>query len=264
MSKAKRLQALSDSRAHHDVALGYVHPDQVDAAWHTSMMQLQRHDLMGPRRLFGEIHIGSGPRIAHSRNMVVSHFLGTSAEWLLMIDTDMVFGEDLLDRLLEVADPEGCPIVGGLCFSGGKTARVNPTLYVASVDDDGLPVVGIVTDYPRDTLVQVDATGAACLLVHRSVYEKLHETWGEKTVNPWFAETEHAMREFGEDITFCMRARQAGFPIRVHTGIQVGHRKTHILSEDTFTEQQLREQAGTQEEFERRHFEALGLLEKAA
>jgi GT2 family glycosyltransferase len=33
----------------------------------------------------------------------------------------------------------------------------------------------------------------------------------------------------GEDLTFCLRAAAAGYPIHVHTGVQVGHMKSTTL-----------------------------------
>jgi len=36
-------------------------------------------------------------------------------------------------------------------------------------------------------------------------------------------------RRVGEDLSFCLRARSAGVPVNVHTGVQVGHVKSRML-----------------------------------
>jgi hypothetical protein len=44
---------------------------------------------------------------------------------------------------------------------------------------------------------------------------------------PWFAESGSAElgAEYGEDVTFCLRAGVLGFKLHVHTGVEVGHIK---------------------------------------
>ncbi len=42
---------------------------------------------------------------------------------------------------------------------------------------------------------------------------------------PWYAEEVYDGVPDGEDWTFCRRVRAAGFPVKVHTGVVVGHYK---------------------------------------
>jgi hypothetical protein len=88
--------------------------------------------------------------------------------------------------------------------------------------------VGI-ADYPVNALVDVAATGSACILIHRSVFEAIREeygdTWYDRVPNPYVGELH------GEDISFCLRAGALGFPVHVHTGIRTTHLK-HIWLSD--------------------------------
>lgn len=225
------------------VFLGYVHGDHVDAAWHNSMMALLWHDHQNDRRLLGHggyIQVGSGPRIASSRNKVVRNFLaqGPAAEWLLGVDTDMVAPPETLDRMLEIVDPVEVPMLGALCFAGGKGALQYPTVYGLTVED-GVPKSHRIIDVPEDTLVKVDGTGAAYTLIHRTVFERVYEKWSHSAY-PWYAETEYNGEEFGEDITFCLRVRQCDIPIHVHTGIEASHRKYTELNLASYKRQQER------------------------
>ena len=188
----------------------------------------------------GYNYVEGGPRIASARNRLVRDFLSSDrykdVEWLLMLDADMVFDETLLPALFDgVRDGDGTvvrPIVGGLCIGGGHASSF-PTMYeiVDPKTNDGEPVRTI-TDFRIGDVVPVDATGAACLLVHRSVYEKMGETFPEPV--PWFAESIYLGREFGEDWTFCLRAGRLGYPIVVNTNAQVGHMKPMMMTPESW------------------------------
>ena len=176
-------------------------------------------------RLRGVLPKRSGPRIAAGRNSVVEHFLALDADWLFMVDDDMEFAADAVDQLMRAADPQERPIVGGLAIAGGRDGWF-PTLTVVTTDG----VISRVTDYPPDALVPVDATGAACLLVHRSVFEKMAQEFPRPW--QWFQETSYGEVAVGEDITFCLRARALGFPTFIHTGVKFGHSKQVLVTEE--------------------------------
>lgn len=216
-----------------------------------------QHDASRGRHLCdggGRILMSSGPRIAEARSQIVDVFFGDpvikdSASWLLMIDSDMVFGPDLVERLLAIADAKERPIVGGLCFAGGRDHDPYPTIYketlTAGSNGEEFPAIEPIRDYPDDTLCKVGATGAACLMVHRQVFVAMSHPYpkgfgtmpdGRKNPYPWFAENHVAPNEepIGEDIIFCRRAAQLGIPIHVHTGIKLGHVKSYVLDEGWF------------------------------
>lgn len=222
------------------VAVSFIHPGDVAGGFCISMA----HTILKDRRHGRISHIighETSPRIAEGRSKIVDDFLNeTDAMWLLMADADMVWDWEAFDLLCRHANPETVPIIGGLCFGGGRSWEGNkpnifPTIYRFVKEGKGL-VTEIVHDYPRDTLIPVGATGAAFMLVHRSVFHKLQKLLrkdanGDPNPYPWFAEIVHKGRAVGEDITFCMRAQAAGFPIHVHTGARIGHRKSMLLTE---------------------------------
>jgi hypothetical protein len=140
-----------------------------------------------------------GSNLSAPRNTLVRRFLEYGlADWMLMLDTDMVFRPDLLERLLEHADPVEAPIVGGLCFGFDDKGDIQPTLF-GLVGDEGSPQVIRYHEWPPDSMFQVAATGAACLLIHKSVFEAIRDVrvpsrGGRAGFNdgfPWFQETEH-------------------------------------------------------------------------
>lgn len=220
------------------VVLGYVHPTEVSASFHKSVLSLVVHDFNHDKHLAnggGEISRYSSANISNARNGIVRIFLDqTEAEWLWMVDADMSFADDTLDRLLAVAHHERAPIVGGLCF-GIDEGELFGTLYDLKQQDDGALTMVRYNEFPPDAMFQVVATGAACLLIHRSVLEAVREKSPEPY--PWFQETVFNGNPMGEDVTFCLRAGSLGFPVFVHTGIEIGHAKTQVLTADMYRAQ---------------------------
>lgn len=240
MGQARR--AREAERVNGKVVVGYVHPVDVSAHFHDSMMRLWMHDINGAQAITnggGRIARYSSANISNARNGIVRTFLDdTQAEWLWMVDADMQFAPDVIDRLLGEADSESAPIVGGLCF-GTDDGRLFATLYDLAQEDDEPPHMIRYHAWPEDAMFQVTATGAACLLVHRSVLVAMRARFPEPF--PWFQEGILGGQPSGEDVTFCLRAGVLGFPVFVHTGVQIGHAKTTVLTAQMYAEQRDRE-----------------------
>ena len=98
------------------------------------------------------------------------------------------------------------------------------------------------TWYPGSGTVEVIRTRAAFLLVNRKVLVDIGAADG--TLFPWFredhvwdnrADVPYAERNdlwISEDLFFCLQAQRCGYPIFVHTGVQIGHIKSIKLTED--------------------------------
>ena len=208
--------------------IGYVHPGLVRAEFCASLLAVCMEGKTPGTQVLA---VGSGPNISHARNVVCRQFLEQdAADWLFMCDTDMWFGADTIDRLIAAADPADRPVVGALCFSqntdngGGEPY---PTMYELTEAGGDLTFIRY-KKWPEDVCMQVSATGAACLLVHRGALEAVGKTAGDVAA-PWFRESQTRSALMGEDLTFCLRAAAAGIPVHVHTGIRAGHMKTTML-----------------------------------
>ena len=219
------------------VAIAWVHSTEVSYSFFSSMLAMQSH-IMGQAdkqvRILG-LRYGSGG-IVDARNTAVEKFLAGSEEWLFWVDTDMGFEPEALDRLLDRADPDERPVVGGLCFSnretgmdgyGGYTTFPIPTLYRWARTPDG--TTGFVSwhEYPRESLVRCDATGSAFVLIHRSVLERIGGDWYSLANNPEGG-------RFGEDISFCVRLAALEIPLYVDTSVKTTHHKPMWVSEAHF------------------------------
>jgi hypothetical protein len=222
------------------ITLGYCSPGSVSTRFSDSVIDL----MMADSRVSGRVSVICGPRIAAGRTDVITSFLGFKdrPEWLLMLDADMVFDTEIVERFLQASHEKLRPVVGGLCFGGGRVGQPFPTLY--QLIDPGKnqgKVTKVLEHYPKNALCKVDATGAACLFMHREVLVQMKDKFGtmpdgHKNPHPWFAETIYKGHEYGEDWTFCMRLQQMKIPLYVHTGIKLGHVKTHLYDEQFFND----------------------------
>jgi hypothetical protein len=232
LTKARK--EITENRSAESTVIAFIHPGQTSAYFTTSLVGSLLFDRVSSRRVVNIFNEWSSANVSASRNSIVRKFLDVDAEWLWFIDADMAWDPDALDALHEVADSESAPIVGGLCF-GASHDVLWPTIYQLG-EVDGKPTTVRVEDYPPDALVQVAATGAAFLLIHRSALEAIRDREFNRTF-PWFQETELNGQPVGEDLTFCLRAGMVGLPVFVNTAVKVGHHKSHLLTEALFLAQ---------------------------
>jgi hypothetical protein len=235
-SQAQRAAKRDAARGPADggIVLAYIHPGEVSSYFLESMLTTVLTDVArGPgRRIVNILQEWSSANVSSSRNTVTQRFLdGGVGDWLLWVDADMQWEPDAIDLILASADPQERPVVGGLCF-GMAPGGLFPTIYQMADLPQGMTTVRV-GQYPRDTLMQVTATGAAFLLIHRRVLEVMRDR-GFSPAFPFFQEMEHLGQPVGEDLTFCFRVGMCGFPVYVNTAVKIGHHKSHLLTEELF------------------------------
>jgi hypothetical protein len=227
----------------HTVCLGWMSPGEVRQETCESMVSTWHYyQEQGRKVLRAFVGLQSGPRVAEGRSQMVDAFAKTRCDWLWMVDADMKWEPEALDQMLVVAEKYDARVVGGLCFGGRGGSRMFPTIYRFIEDEHGIGT-DVVEDYPQDEVIQVAATGAAFLLVHKSVFTEMRKAFGtlpngQPNPYPWFVEASNGGRPFGEDISFCVRCKGLDIPIYVDTGIKVGHIKSIELTEDRYFEQE--------------------------
>ena len=148
-----------------------------------------------------------------AREMAAKKCMDDGCEWLLFLDSDMVFPPETIEKLLS----HNLPIVSGLCFKRQWPPR--PTLYRAL--DANMDNIANLSSW--EPLQKIDAAGCACLLIRREVFEKIPE--------PWFA-----LNEWGaaEDISFFCRVKKAGIDAYADTTVKCGHVGLHEFGEEDF------------------------------
>ena len=232
---------MSQQGVYPKVAVAFLHPGDVSAAFSMSLLKLMLHETVrtGVPPFVIEQRCGTLGLVA-GRNDCVRHFLdGTNSQWLLFVDADMGFAPDSVERLLRSAHRNERPVMGGLCFgmrretpdpeNHAERFRYFPTIYGWREFHDRVGFE-VMADYPRDEVVPVSATGAAFILIHRSVLEKIRERDGDN----WFSQVTHPIgpTTFSEDMSFCVRAAACDFPLHVDTSVKICHDKGGIFLDE--------------------------------
>ena len=175
-------------------------------------------------------------KIEHSRNRLAHKFLETEAKWLLMMDDDIIpsigrpawfrhwvqgaraigdlpLQRHLLHRLLGA----GKNLVGAAYFGrqeGGAIMCADPLLAPRAKSYE-------------DAIVPVDWVGTGCMLVHRKVFNDIKEKFGDSLKIDVPDYDYDYFRPFdsarGEDVSFCLRAKQAGHQPHIDLGLPVFH-----------------------------------------
>lgn len=225
-----------------DTLVAHLHPETVAASFHQSYGDLILADATSPDGVIADaVHSKcAGWAIADGRNQAVEHLLSGDLDWLFFIDADMGFKPNTLAELRKVADPVNRPIVGGLCFTwrdqgddgmAGARCAPAPTIYDRHPCDDGFWRYGTRGAYPVGHVIDADATGAACLLIHRSVLERMLDQFGRS----WFDRTlGDDGQQLGEDLAFFDRCRRLDVRLHIHTGVRTTHAKTAWIGEGDF------------------------------
>ncbi len=206
------------------VTVGYCHSENLSAFFHVSLIELMNQEL---GRLVSTIAVLSGPKVDKARNIIMKRWLeNTKTDYLFMVDTDMVLPPHTLDRLLKANKD----IVGGLCFGAlGPDGTVTPTIRM--IEENAIVVMW---DYPTNSLIQVAATGAACILIKREVAESVWQARGKDHPLPWFAHGMHKNVSIGEDVAFCLTAGKVGYEVWVDTGLEIPHVKPRFVGEGDY------------------------------
>jgi hypothetical protein len=140
---------------------------------------------------------------------------------IMLIDSDSIFTPENFMSLLG----RNQDIVSGL-------VKKTPFVYAAFKVDptkDLFQKEGLTDNNIKNTdLIEADGAGLAFMLVKRGVFESIKA--------PWFASTAiddpsgpNGKIYVGEDIYFCLKAKEAGYKIWLDPTVKVGHLKMRTL-----------------------------------
>lgn len=225
-------------RSRDRVAIGFISPGVVDNKFAMMLATLYRE-----RAHIGAIiEVESSGLLSRGRNELVHRFLDeTDCQWLLMIDSDMAFnpGCDLtdFDKLCTTVHDVYRPIVAGLYFGAWPGDLIPVAMPLIFRCENGNPTRFLpVIDFPDNAIIPIDSAGTGCLMVHRSVFDRLREDATEHTGRNWcwFQDMPINGEWFSEDHWFCSRAREAGFALHANTGVVMRHRKKFWLDRRHF------------------------------
>lgn len=162
----------------------------------------------------GDTQIGFevGSLVYNARNNLARQAIKSEADWVLWLDSDMVFSSDLLQRMLKVCTENGIDFLTALCFR--RKPPFTPCLF------DRLDKVGRGASYTAlmsvpDGRFKVGGCGFAGVLMSTDVLMSVASRFEGRMFDP--------LEGFGEDVSFCWRARQCGYDIWCDSEIEMGH-----------------------------------------
>lgn len=148
------------------------------------------------------IHWARNDLARQARDLVREN--GEKYTHILWLDDDHAFNPDLLCYLARNGDKD---VVSALYY--GRTKPL-PVAYVKDTNDDKYKHFPLI--WPPSTLCEVDAVGFGACLMRRDVLDRIPE--------PYFTFINSGV---GEDIYFCVHAKEHGVKIWLEGSYELGH-----------------------------------------
>lgn len=148
-----------------------------------------------------EVKYMAGTLVYAARNKLVEHAINNEFTHVLWLDSDMVFQDSILEDLLFCEKDIVC---------GRFNARRKP--FVSCQFSKLVPLERI-DDYPLDTF-EIAGCGFGCVLTTVDVLKDISQKQGTCFL---------PMPGFGEDLAFCVRAKESGHKIYCEPTAVVGH-----------------------------------------
>ena len=187
----------------------------INSTTHISLLGMLKPDLI-------YLDSGNSGDIAEKREGQCETAMKMGCTHVFMADGDMVYPPTILVDMFEEIN-NGADMVGGLCYRGAPP--YDPLIWHPTEERKLVPF----RDYQFGDVVDAGATGAACLLVKKNVFEKMEQPWfriqREEITNrwrPWKKKVITILRR-GEDTYFTRNATKAGFKLKVVTKEDIGH-----------------------------------------
>jgi len=150
-----------------------------------------------------------------------SHFM-----WL---DSDHIFERDLICHLARHFVRPEVDMISALYFN--RTKPYFPVAYVQDTNENPY------THYPLievpNCLCEVDSVGFGAIMTKREVFEGMED--------PWFHMTGRNGEHVGEDMSFCVHAKQAGFRVFLDGQYKLGHFGEKVIVTESVYKKNLEE-----------------------
>lgn len=193
--------------------------DMVHTGFMLSLLALQKP---------GECQFGvsSSSLVYDSRNNLAKKAVSEGFDRILWLDSDMRFEPDLMKRLGERMD-EGLDFVSGIYFSRSCPSR--PVFYekvgFLHNGDSVTPKAVPFTSYEKGETIEVEGAGFGIAMVSVKMVKDVVEKYG-LPFSPILG--------FGEDLSFCIRARELGYHLYCDTSIKAGHIGYKVYNEESW------------------------------
>lgn len=156
--------------------------------------------------------------IYDARNQLAAQALKAQADYILWLDSDMIVPPDVIPRMIKHME-DGKDFVSGIYFR--RRAPFAPVLY-SRIDREGHADFN---DYPEDTVFEIAGAGFGCCMTRVSMLEDIALNFKD-----WFT----PFNNYGEDLSFCLRALECGYKLYCDSTIKCGHVGTVVVDESVY------------------------------
>ncbi len=160
-----------------------------------------------------------------ARTQAAIQCINAGYQFLFFLDSDVVAPKDTIPRLMA----HRLPIVSGLYHQRfptwtGVLGEYLPCMFNEKVDAKGIRTKEPIIDYQPGSLVEAALVPGGCLLIHRTVFERMAQA-GIKRFFEWTLQVDSDPPGSGmsEDFSFCAKARELGFKCFVDTLVPCSH-----------------------------------------
>jgi hypothetical protein len=202
-------------------------------AWNIAQLYRDLGDKMGGDLLMGNSNID------HARNSLAGKFIASESEYLLFIDDDVVvptgrpeffnyavnppsdYPKELsATHVVERLMSQGKTLIGGLYF--GRQARGAPIFHEGLTSREAHLAA---RNEQNHEVRPTEWVGTGCMLIHRSVFEAIQSKFPDLNVGHEEFEWDYFRKlpGYGEDASFCKRAKEAGHQAYVDFGTRCAH-----------------------------------------
>lgn len=165
-----------------------------------------------------------GSLVYESRNDLAKYAVQSEADYVLWLDSDMMFEPELLEKMMATLEEHDLDILTGIYYR--RRHPFSPVLMKKlSIAENNFCEYENFNAYPEDGIFEVEGIGFGCVLMKSDVLMDIKATY-----NDWFS----PFGRVGEDLSFCWRARQTGHKIYADPSIQLGHCGQQIITKEFY------------------------------
>lgn len=163
-----------------------------------------------------------------ARERTIKRALDLNPDWLMFLDSDVYPPKNAYDRLRS----HELDVISAVYHV--QKGIVHPAMW--NLDEDGM--LSGVAQYESNMIVEADAIGLGCCLVHSRVFDDIDPPYVRWTQG--YEEHEWDMSDIqedvgiGEDFYFCHKVKEAGYHIYVDTSVECIHEKRGAMFKQRF------------------------------
>lgn len=181
-------------------------------------------DKGGHRVIFDYI---SGYDCATARNRIAQKAMDENADYVLMVDSDVVLSKDALINLLD--EPKSV-CLGYYAHRNSDNIYNGNTCVCRLYDSNGKPYYNypLESEYTANEMkrfredgqykIQIHGGGMGCALIHVDIFKRLSYPWYD-----WVNYPGENRGMLSEDLYFCEKCKNAGIPIFADSRVACGH-----------------------------------------